>query len=89
MIEFFMRFGSKLIASHVFSDYGEVAGGVNGIGGEGSRRVVHGNQSKVARNGRAYCLQQLFSQAGVLDSSSRWVKGLAGEIAASCNNVCE
>ena len=66
-----------------------MAGGVNGIGGEGSRRVVHGKQSQVAWNGRAYCLQQLFSQPDIQDSSRRWVKGLAGEIAASCNNVCE
>ncbi len=57
MIEFFMRFGSKLIAAQVFEDYGEAAGGVNGIGGEGSRRVVHGKQSQVVWNGRAYCLQ--------------------------------
>lgn len=73
----------------VFEDYGEVAGSVNGIGSEDSRRVLHGKQSQVARKGRAYCLQQLFPQAGVWDASRRWVKGLAGEIAVSCNNGCE
>ncbi len=87
IIEFFKRFGSKLITAQVFEDCGEVAG-ASGVRDEGFRRVVHRNQSQGVRNGRAYCLRA-FSQAGVCDSIRRWVKGFAGEITASCNNVHE